>query len=419
MTYPPPETQHQRLLGLVEAQRPDGGAGRRRKPPSPGWPPPFTPPLPAPPPRAGLEGVHAPPPRRRLPTKRPAHRGLTSLRAAKTSLHGPGDRSFGGHVGRLDYSVLTLRKEELDPPPKMARSRALRRAPRADLPRASGAPFWHRARASFCRPSPRSTPTCRTRRRLYANRVVLEARGESARITRGVKAAVSAPSSRPAVRASRFPQRAHRVRKAPDVTSPAPLSLKPWNAIFAGMDKVSPRYAGQRHRGRRRALSAAQRPRSPPGRPSPRREPRNEQASSVSFRRRRRPCARHRAVLALFVYQTQQALVLRFGEPIRVIENARPLNAKIPAGRQRDPHRQAHPRPREPSQEVIAADQKSFIRRCLLPVIASPTCCASTVPSARWKCWNSRLRPPSLNSSLRRVLGESTSSRWCATSARR
>ncbi|WP_371347627.1 protease modulator HflC [Ancylobacter sp. IITR112] len=109
---------------------------------------------------------------------------------------------------------------------------------------------------------------------------------------------------------------------------------------------------------------------------------------------------------ALFsVYQTQQALVLRLGEPIRVIEEPG-LHAKIPMvdsvifidKRILDLE--------NPSQEVIAADQKrlvvdAFARyRIVNPLRFYQS--VGTVDAA-----NSRLATI-LNSSLRRVLGEST-----------
>ncbi|TCK23277.1 protease FtsH subunit HflC [Ancylobacter aquaticus] len=109
---------------------------------------------------------------------------------------------------------------------------------------------------------------------------------------------------------------------------------------------------------------------------------------------------------ALFsVYQTQQALVLRLGEPIRVIEEPG-LHAKIPLvdsvilidNRILDLE--------NPSQEVIASDQKrlvvdAFARyRIVNPLRFYQS--VGTIDAA-----NSRLATI-LNSSLRRVLGEST-----------
>ncbi|WP_029353106.1 protease modulator HflC [Bosea sp. 117] len=109
---------------------------------------------------------------------------------------------------------------------------------------------------------------------------------------------------------------------------------------------------------------------------------------------------------ALFsVYQTQQALVLRFGEPIRIITQPG-LNAKVPLvdsvifldKRILDLE--------NPSQEVIASDQKrlvvdAFARYSIVDPLRFYQA-VGTIEGA-----NSRLATV-LNSALRRVLGEST-----------
>lgn len=109
---------------------------------------------------------------------------------------------------------------------------------------------------------------------------------------------------------------------------------------------------------------------------------------------------------ALFtVYQTQQALVLRFGEPVRVIEQPG-LNFKIPLvdsvifvdKRILDLE--------NPSQEVIAADQKRLVVDAFARYrITNPLRFYQSVGSVEGA--NSRLATI-LNSSLRRVLGESS-----------
>ena len=105
------------------------------------------------------------------------------------------------------------------------------------------------------------------------------------------------------------------------------------------------------------------------------------------------------------VYQTQQALVLRFGEPIRVIETPG-LNAKIPLvdsvilldNRILDLE--------NPSQEVIAADQKRLVVDAFARYrIINPLKFYQSVGTIEGA--NSRLATI-LNSALRRVLGEST-----------
>lgn len=105
------------------------------------------------------------------------------------------------------------------------------------------------------------------------------------------------------------------------------------------------------------------------------------------------------------VYQTQQALVLRFGEPVRVIEQPG-LNFKIPLvdsvifvdKRILDLE--------NPSQEVIAADQKRLVVDAFARYrITNPLRFYQSVGSVEGA--NSRLATI-LNSSLRRVLGESS-----------
>ncbi|QJP16440.1 protease modulator HflC [Starkeya sp. ORNL1] len=109
---------------------------------------------------------------------------------------------------------------------------------------------------------------------------------------------------------------------------------------------------------------------------------------------------------ALFsVYQTQQALVLRFGEPVRIIDQPG-LNAKIPLidsvifldKRILDLE--------NPSQEVIASDQKRLVVDAFARYrITDPLRFYQAVGTIEGA--NSRLAIV-LNSALRRVLGEST-----------
>lgn len=105
------------------------------------------------------------------------------------------------------------------------------------------------------------------------------------------------------------------------------------------------------------------------------------------------------------VYQTQQALVLRFGEPVRVIEQPG-LNFKVPLidsvilldKRILDLE--------NPSQEVIASDQKRLVVDAFARyAINNPLRFYQSVGTIEGA--NSRLATI-LNSALRRVLGEST-----------
>lgn len=109
---------------------------------------------------------------------------------------------------------------------------------------------------------------------------------------------------------------------------------------------------------------------------------------------------------ALFsVYQTQQALVLRFGEPVRVIEQPG-LNAKIPLVDSVILIDKRILDLENPSQEVIAADQKRLVVDAFARYrIVNPLRFYQSVGNVEGA--NSRLATI-LNSALRRVLGEST-----------
>jgi len=109
---------------------------------------------------------------------------------------------------------------------------------------------------------------------------------------------------------------------------------------------------------------------------------------------------------ALFsVYQTQQALVLRFGEPVRVIEDPG-LHAKIPLVDSVIMIDKRILDLENPSQEVIAADQKRLVVDAFARYrITNPLRFYQSVGTV--EAANSRLATI-LNSSLRRVLGEST-----------
>ncbi|MCS0497538.1 protease modulator HflC [Ancylobacter sp. MQZ15Z-1] len=109
---------------------------------------------------------------------------------------------------------------------------------------------------------------------------------------------------------------------------------------------------------------------------------------------------------ALFqVYQTQQALVLRFGEPVRVIEQPG-LNAKIPLVDSVILVDKRILDLENPSQEVIAADQKRLVVDAFARYrIVNPLRFYQSVGTVEGA--NSRLATI-LNSALRRVLGEAS-----------
>lgn len=105
------------------------------------------------------------------------------------------------------------------------------------------------------------------------------------------------------------------------------------------------------------------------------------------------------------VYQTQQALVLRFGEPVRVIEEPG-LHVKIPLVDSVILIDKRILDLENPSQEVIAADQKRLVVDAFARYrITNPLRFYQSIGTIEGA--NSRLATI-LNSSLRRVLGEST-----------
>ncbi len=131
--------------------------------------------------------------------------------------------------------------------------------------------------------------------------------------------------------------------KAEDVTSRR-LYLETMEQVLKGVNKVI--IDGKAGRQRRGALPAAARAasagRASRGRATRRpsstacREPRNEPASSVSWPSAAWSSALFLLLNALFtVHQTQQALVLQFGNPVRIVQRARAAleGAVHPAGR--------------------------------------------------------------------------------------
>jgi membrane protease subunit HflC len=105
------------------------------------------------------------------------------------------------------------------------------------------------------------------------------------------------------------------------------------------------------------------------------------------------------------VYQTEQALVVRLGEPVRVVTEPGPeLQGAV--HRQRDLDRQAHPRSGKPAQEVIASDQKRLVVDAFARYrIKDALRFYQSVGSIQGA--NSQLSTL-LNAALRRVLGEAT-----------
>src|SRR3954467_13735403 len=110
--------------------------------------------------------------------------------------------------------------------------------------------------------------------------------------------------------------------------------------------------------------------------------------------------------LSLFtVYQTQQAIVVRLGEPVRVVSDPG-LNFKIPLIDSVIPVDKRILDLENPAQEVIASDQKRLVVDAFARYrIQDPLRFYQTVNSVAGA--NSQLSVL-LNAALRRVLGEST-----------
>ena len=114
------------------------------------------------------------------------------------------------------------------------------------------------------------------------------------------------------------------------------------------------------------------------------------------------------------VYQTQQVLVVRLGQPVRVV-NEPGLNVKVPFIDQVIAIDKRILDLEAPAQEVIASDQKRLVVDAFARYrIKDALRFYQTLGSIQGA--NSQLTIL-LNSALRRVLGEATFSMWCAISA--
>ena len=238
----------------------------------------------------------------------------------------------------------------------------------------------------------------------YANRVVPEARGRAAQIIQAAEAYREQTVAEAKGQTARFLKVYDEYKKAPDVTRQR-MYLETMERLFGGTDKIIMDSGAQR---RRRALSAARPAHAAP--PPPQR--RRREAADETQSRRRRPRRRSSswslivAYGSLFtVYQTRQALVVRLGQPVRVVTEPG-LQFQDPADRQRHPHRQAHPRSREPGAGSDRLRPEAARGRCLRALPHHrPLQFYQTVGTVEGA--NSQLSIL-LNSALRRVLGEAT-----------
>ena len=199
--------------------------------------------------------------------------------------------------------------QKVDPPPQVIDAFRDVQAARADLERAQN------------------------EAQTYANRVVPEARGRAAQITQDAEAYREQTVAEAKGQTSRFLQIYDQYKKAPDVTRER-MYLETMERVFGGTDKMI-----IDHRTRRRhaawcpicrstscrAAAAGAAPQPPSGRPA------NE---ARSCRRHRRSSSLLVALIVGYVtlftvHQTQQALVVRLGEPVRVVTEPG-LHFKVP-----------------------------------------------------------------------------------------
>ena len=242
----------------------------------------------------------------------------------------------------------------------------------------------------------------------YANRVVPEARGRAAQITQDAEAYREQTVAEAKGQTSRFLQVYDQYKKAPDVTRQR-MYLETMERVLGGTEKIDHRYRPQPTSGvvpylpltelpRRAAAAAAAR-----RLPEPANETRVLPAASSPLSSSWRSCIVAYGTL-FTVNQTQQALVVRLGEPVRVITEPG-LNVKMPFI---DSVIYVDKRILDlesPAQEVIASDQKRLVVDAFARYrINDPLKFYQTVGETGA---NSQLAIL-LNSALRRVLGEAT-----------
>ena len=218
--------------------------------------------------------------------------------------------------------VTQVQLQKVDPPPQVIDAFRDVQAARADLERAQN------------------------EAQTYANRVVPEARGRAAQITQGAEAYREQTVAEAKGQTSRFIQVYEEYKKAPDVTRQR-MYLETMERVFGGTDKIildSGRPGGSGVVPYLPLNELSRRPQPPA--PQTRRRPMKLGIAGgvvavVII------AAIMLGYASLFtVYQTQQALVVRLGQPVRVVTEPG-LQLQDAADRQRDHDRQAHPRPRE------------------------------------------------------------------------
>ena len=245
----------------------------------------------------------------------------------------------------------------------------------------------------------------------YANRVLPEARGRVAQITQNAEAYREQTVAEAKGQTSRFLQIYDEYKKAPEVTRQR-LYLETMERLFSGTDKIildSGTGGGSGGVVPFLPLNELTRPR--PATPAAAAGAHGRHPMKLGYRRAAyrsscscsRPCVAYSALFA--VPQTHQALVLRFGNPVRVISDPG-LNYKVPFidnviyvdKRILDLE--------NPAQEIIASDQKRLVVDAFARYkITDPLRYYQTLGSLA--AANSQLGTL-LNAGLRRVLGEAT-----------
>ena len=182
----------------------------------------------------------------------------------------------------------------------------------------------------------------------YANRVVPEARGRAAKIIQDAEAYREQTVAEATGQASRFSQVYDQYKKAPDVTRQR-IYLETMEHVLGGTDKTIIDTGPQGGPGVVPYLPLADLTRR---NSSPARRSRGRHAMRLGL------VSGGAAVILLLaaiivgystfftVYQTRQALVVRLGQPVRVITEPG-LNAETAVHRQRHLYRQAHSQHRD------------------------------------------------------------------------
>ena len=245
----------------------------------------------------------------------------------------------------------------------------------------------------------------------YANRVVPDARGRAAQILQVAEGYKEQAVAEAKGQSARFLKVYDEYKKAPDVTRQR-IYLETMERMLGGSEKLV--YDGGSSRAEHRAVSAAQRidaaastGRATTGQPQGRREAPDEVPRYRHCCADRAVCRRHhRLQLASSpCAQTEQVLVVRLGEPVRVVTEPG-LNFKAPFIDTVISIDKRILDLENPSQEVIASDQKRLVVDAFARYrIKNALRFYQSVGSIQ--AANIQLTTL-LNASLRRVLGEVT-----------